>query len=723
MCIRHQPARFARFLILGLMIAASLAANSPAPIDREALVSRHSPALRTIDYDSPLTVGNGAFAFTADVTGLQSFPETYHREGIPTETLSRWAWVRDENPAGFTLADANRDFTHPDGSVHGYPTISRSEAGLWLRRNPRIHPLGQLALDWQKPDGSAFAPSDVHDLAQRLDLWRGVVESLYTLDGRAVSVTTACRPDEDTVLIRIESDLVADGVLGVRLAFPAGHDLRVNHTPGYDWSRPDAHRSELVDATRIERRVADLTYRVNLSRPAAPVPGAPHTFLVRAEAGRRVLELAVNFARDTRSPAACDFELVARHWADFWRASAAADFSGSTDPLAAGFERRFVLSQYLTAVQLAGDVPPAESGLTCATWYGKHHTEMIWWHAAHFALWGHPELLARNLDWYVARLPEARAIAAGRGLGGARWAKMVGPELRESPGGNPLIVWNQPHPIYLAELLHRASPTPATLERYGALVQESAEALASMLWLDPARDRYVLGHPLWIAQEIYDQATSQNPGFELAYWRWSLQLAQTWRERRGLPREPRWDDIVRRLSHLPKKDGKYVALESHPDTWDNLASRHDHPSMLMSLGVLPATDFVDRATMDRTLDAVLRDWDWEEKIWGWDYPMIAMNAARLGRPRDAVEILLREGPNNRYTAAGHCPQRPASRVKRDPGPGQPRYDLATYLPANGAFLSAAALLLGGWDGASGEHPGLPADGTWTVRTEGWKTLP
>lgn len=302
MCIRHQPARFARFLILGLMIAASLAANSPAPIDREALVSRHSPTLRAVDYDSPLTVGNGGFAFTADVTGLQSFPEAYHREGIPTETLSRWAWVRDENPAGVTLADANRDFTHPDGSVHGYPTISRSEAGQWLRRNPRIHPLGQVALDWQKPDGSAFAPSDVHDLAQRLDLWRGVVESRYTLDGRAVSVTTACRPDEDTVLIRIESALVADGVLGVRLAFPAGHDLRVNHTPGYDWSRPDAHRSELVDATRIERRVADLTYRVNLSRPAAPVPGAPHTFLVRAEAGRRVLELTVNFARDTRSP-------------------------------------------------------------------------------------------------------------------------------------------------------------------------------------------------------------------------------------------------------------------------------------------------------------------------------------------------------------------------------------------------------------------------------------
>ena len=40
------------------------------------------------------------------------------------------------------------------------------------------------------------------------------------------------------------------------------------------------------------------------------------------------------------------------------------------------------------------------------------------------------------------------------------------PDARESPGGNPLIVWNQPHPIHLAELLYRNAPTPGTLARY-----------------------------------------------------------------------------------------------------------------------------------------------------------------------------------------------------------------------------------------------------------------
>ena len=256
---------------------------------------------------------------------------------------------------------------------------------------------------------------------------------------------------------------------------------------------------------------------------------------------------------------------------------------------------------------MAGDVPPQESGLTCSTWYGKHHTEMIWWHTAHFSLWGHDELLAKNLRWYQARLPEARALAASRGLRGARWAKMVGPEGRESPGGNPLIVWNQPHMIYLCELLYRSRPSSETLAKYRDLVLETADCLASMVHFDERHGRYVLGPPLWIAQEIYDPATSQNPAFELSYWRWALGVAQQWRERLGMPRDKKWDDIIARLSPLPVADGKYVALESHPDTWENINSRHDHPEMLMPLGLLPGGPDVDRATMERTLDAVLKD--------------------------------------------------------------------------------------------------------------------
>jgi hypothetical protein len=190
-----------------------------------------------------------------------------------------------------------------------------------------------------------------------------------------------------------------------------------------------------------------------------------------------------------------------------------------------------------------------------------------------------------------------------------------------------------------------------------------------------------------------------------------------------MKRETHWDDVIAKLSPPPVKDGKYVALESIPDTWGNLNSRHDHPEMLMSLGMLPGGPDIDRATMERTLDAVLEHWDWETKIWGWDYPMIAMSAVRLGRPDVAMEVLLRDGPNNRYTANGHCPQRSDTAQAKGSTQGPARREIAVYLPANSAFLSAVALMVAGWDGAQETHPGFPKDGRWKIQAEGWRALP
>jgi len=556
-------------------------------------------------------------------------------------------------------------------------------------------------------------------------------------------VTTACDPHTDRIAVSIDSDLVSTGKLRVRVAFPRGHDTRVKNTPPLDWSHPSSHQTRLVTANTVEHIVNDFTYYAVSDRRLKP-NATPHVFTIEPDTGSRQFAFTLGFSHDRPAEggpvkAAKVFAASAETWDQFWQKSAVLDLSGSSDPRAHELERRVILSQYLTAIQLAGDTPPQESGLTCSTWYGKHHTEMIWWHAAHFTLWGHPELLEKNLRWYQAHLPEARALAESRGLRGARWAKMVGPDDRESPGGNPLIIWNQPHLIYLCELLYRRSPTPATLEKYRELVLATADCMTSMAQFDPKRGEYVLGPPLWIAQEIYDPATSQNPSFELAYWRWALNVAQAWRERAHVPRDASTDRVLQKLSPLPQANGLYVALESHSDTWENIASRHDHPEMLMPLGFLPETTAVDRNVMNRTLDAVLARWDWETKIWGWDYPMIAMTATRLGRPRDAIDVLLRDGPNNAYLANGHVPQRSdEARVKENPAQTgasmsspnasdesrlKPRAEIAAYLPANGALLSAVDLMIAGWDGCTEEFPGFPKDGTWKVRAQGWQRLP
>ena len=729
------PPLLAASITLAFTAVTSLAAagESSAPIDRHALVSRHDPLLRALDVDAPLTVGNGGFAFGADITGLQTFADLYHRLGVPVETQARWCWITDANPYGYRLSDANKDFRQADGRVVGYPTQASTPAGDWFRKNPRIQPLGQIRLSFQQPDGSPLTPEDIRNPTQTLDLWRGVMTSGYEIDGRAVRVTTACHPAMDVLAVRIESALVGSGALGVEIAFPRGYNVAIKNTPPLDWSQPESHRSEITEQTdhgvRIERSIGDTHYLADLAwRDAVRCTvTSPHHFRLAAPSNTSLLEFTVGFHAGRESPRAqpsvdAVLNASAAHWKRFWEDSAAVDFSGSTDLRAHEIERRVVLSRYLMAVQMAGEVPPQESGLTCATWYGKHHTEMIWWHTAHFALWGNDDLLAKNLEWYLRDLPAARKLAASRGLRGARWAKMTGPELRESPGGNPLIIWNQPHPIYLSELLYRNAPTTATLDRYRTLVLDTANGLASMVHFDAQSNVYVLGPPLWIAQEIYDPATSRNPSFELAYWRWGLETAQAWRERLGLGRDTGWDHIIAHLAPLPQKDGRFVALGSHPDTFDNVASRHDHPTMLEPLGLLPGRG-VDRATMGRTLDAVLESWDWETKIWGWDYPMIAITAARLGRPEMAVDILVRDGPNNGYLPNGHCPQRSDEAAAQSSRPGARKREIAAYLPANGALLSAVAMMAAGWDGSTNQAPGFPRDGKWIVRWEGLHPLP
>jgi len=86
---------------------------------------------------------------------------------------------------------------------------------------------------------------------------------------------------------------------------------------------------------------------------------------------------------------------------------------------------------------------------------------MHWWHAAHFPLWGRPQLLERSLPWYEQITGSAKAYAAMQGYQGTRWPKECGPDGRSRPypAAGPFLIWQQPHPIYFAELLYREHPT------------------------------------------------------------------------------------------------------------------------------------------------------------------------------------------------------------------------------------------------------------------------
>jgi hypothetical protein len=680
-------------LLAGTSLAAPPAHAGGPAIDRKSLVRRHNPTLTALDPRSPLSVGNGEFAFTADITGLQSLPQPYET-AMPLCTQSQWGWHTTPIPAGLNPAQLRLENFDTYGRPVGYATSGKGQEPLfnWLRENPHRLNLGRISL---LLDGQPLRLEDIAGVQQTLDLWTGLLDSRFRLRGQPVSVRTCCHPARDCVAVAVESPLLATQSLSIALDFPYG-STAMNAS---DWGHADRHETHLVSNSRgtatISRRLDDDTYQVRLHFSAgarAEVP-ARHRLLLRGAALDFTCEFAPQgFAASPVTPAEAR-DAAGKHWDAFWSGGGALDLGASSDARAPELERRVVLSQYVTAIQCSGSAPPQETGLTCNSWYGKFHLEMHWWHAAHFALWGRTPLLERSLNWYSSILPVAREKARRQGYQGARWPKMTSLSGRDSPSNvGELLIWQQPHPIAMAELCYRTHPDRETLQRYGDVVMASAGFMADFAVL---RDgRYVLGPPVIPAQENHDARTTWNPAFELVYWRQALAIAQQWRARLGLPAEPKWEDVRRRLSALPVKDGVYLAQENCPQTFTE--KNRDHPSMLGALGVLDG-ETVDRETMRRTLHRVLRDWKWTD-TWGWDFPMVAMTAARLGEPDTAIDALFIDSPKNVWLPNGHNYQ---------------RANLPLYLPGNGGLLAATAMMACAWDG-------FPSK--WAVRWEGLRPL-
>ncbi|MEI7025048.1 glycoside hydrolase family 65 [Paenibacillus sp. y28] len=825
-------------------------------IDRFKLVNRHNPVIRGVEPLAPLAVGNGEFAYNVDVTGMQSFPEAYV---TPLGTQSHWGWHYSGGRGLHTEEELSLQQFETYGRQVGYAVsdAGHEEAYHWLRQNPHRMQLGQVGLSFLLADGSRAAAGDLKQPEQALSLWEGMLESKYEIEGKPVRVWTCCHPNTDQIGIRIESPLLAEGRIAVRFDFPAS-DAESNEwakSISLNWNHASGHRTQLEQTSpasaRWTRQLDEDGYQV----AAVWTQGylhqeSEHRFVLRtgeslsgqlsdqahapkaSEASAAVLELSFGFSPgQDRVLELTTFNDIAAasksHWARFWTEGGAVDFSGSTDPRAVELERRVVLSQFNLALHSAGSLPPQETGLMYNSWYGKPHLEMHWWHALQFGLWGRTQLLERSMGWYNEILPVARRLAASQGYSGARWPKMVGPDGAQSPSPiATLLIWQQPHPIVLAELVYRSKPTEDTLQLYADIVQESAEFMASFTVWDEAGQRYVLGPPMIPAQENHAPGVTLNPTYELEYWHYALELAQTWRERRGLSRDAGWAHICRNLSPLPvgpsgvddtrlptdsenphgaaddtgfdafslfpgvtgeegreasalaahdvspasaasvreggapaggldlqaaqanaesaaeaaieagsaysdagrlSTDSVYWAHERCPESFTRF--NQDHPSMLGALGMLPGA-LVDLETMRRTLQTVVRFWRWDTS-WGWDFPMAAMTAARLGEPEQAVDLLLMDQVKNKYLPNGHNYQRPG---------------LTSYLPGNGGLLIAVAMMACGWGtestgshpssgaaadnrvngGHAGERlphaPGFPQDGSWVVRWEGLSPL-
>lgn len=689
-----------------LLFAFAVIANAES-IDRHSVITRNNPHITTMDPLGSLSVGNGGFAFTVDATGLQSFPEKYSK-GVPLGTMSDWGWHSFDNPNGYKFEETMHDYDFGRGRKEPYTVQIKGDARQkaacdWYRVNAhRLH-LGVVGLEL----GSDA--SKIQSIDQTLDMWSGKINSSFAYDGKTYKVSTVCDPVQDMMAFRVESK----GKIAIKLRFPyptGGHcDDACN------WTSDDLHSTDLVKSTAnsavLKRTIGKTVYYVTLHwQGNVKINKKAKNYFVMDVKGGKIdftCEFSESASAVSKTYASVESESN-KYWNAYWKSGAIVDFSQCKDSRAKELERRVVLSQYLMAIQDGGDTPPQETGLTYNSWFGKFHLEMILWHQAQFALWGHPEMLDRSLSWYFNVEKKAREIARRQGFKGVRWMKMTDPSGDEAPSSvGSFLIWQQPHLIYLAELLYRANPSKATLEKYSRLVDETAEFMGDFAEYDSAHDRYILRGCI-AAQETLPAATTVNPPFELSYWHCALQIAQAWRERLGKSRDKHWDDIIAKISPLASKDSLYLAAETQPDTYSNVKMYSDHPAVLGAVGVLPFNSHqVDLAKMKKTENWIWENWKWETS-WGWDYPMMAMSAARMGEPDKAVSALLMKQQKNTYLVNGHNYQDERLRL---------------YLPGNGGLLMAVAMMCAGWDDNKEHTPGFPKDGNWNVKWEGLKAIP
>ncbi|MDB6067146.1 MAG: hypothetical protein JWR26_3354 [Pedosphaera sp.] len=550
----------------------------------------------------------------------------------------------------------------------------------------------------------------VRQKRDRLELKRSIDDARYEVllagSGFTAGQPTPLQPEIESARYGVDDGGWADATTQVARAIHDYGAVSANNDLAGDPALHRIKRLEIKYRLHGEERMKSLAENESWSIGGG---ASAHRFILTPNAGTDTVSLTCHFGTNGAGTRARKFEEVkkacATAWPAFWKSGGAIDLSQSSDPRWMELERRIVLSQYELAAQSAGDYPPAEVGLTGTDpWLAKWHFEMIWWHLAHYALWDRWAMAEKALTIYSSVAPVAKSIAKHFDYQGLMWPKSTGPNgFNDGFPPEMALLWKEPHPIFFAELDYRLHPTHQTLIKWKDIVFGTAEFMADYPTRDGATGQYNLD-PAWPASEGRVNPLRRNTIFELGYWRVGLNMAQQWRLRLGLQREPHWDEVAAHLAPLPEKDGLYIFSEDRPDTFSTRT--FDHVDNIGIAGMLPPFDGLDPATARRTVEEVGRKWNWDA-TWGWDFPWMAMAAARVGDSKLAIEALLNPSSKNHYDERGIC--------TGGPGP---------YLPGNGGLLYAVAMMAAGWDGAPHRlAPGFPDDGSWTVRWEDLKPAP
>ncbi|KAI1860710.1 uncharacterized protein JN550_011311 [Neoarthrinium moseri] len=627
--------------------------------------------------------------------------------------------------------------THGRNVSYDIPDPDLPAVSQWLIANPNRINLGRIGLKYK---GSTLAASLISEPQQELDLWSGTITSIFKIQGVEVKVVTQGDFETDTVTFDIESELVSTGDLEIEIDFPyppihntaykyevfAGiYDFPLNHTTTLiadDCKTNEAYIYHELQETSYFVNLqwpAELPVSVSRNEPEGSNSIAAHRYTLSAQGQENAaakIMLTARFSPEKNpgeSPSVIN-ERNTRGWHEYWSDGGFVDLTSSSNPNATELQRRIILSQYHVRVNSAAKgQSPQESGLMNNGWYGKFHMEMVVWHNAHWSTWGRQKHFDNIFpELYESLLPTSRARAKAMGWDGARWPKMTQTETGTSaPGGiNGLLMWQQPHVMYLATLAYQASPTEETLIRWDKVITATADYMASYAWHNETSGRYDLGPPAHGVTENTPPTRSLNLAYEVAYWRYGLDIARDWKKRLGQTVPEKWTAVAENMALPPQVGGLYAVYEGlNASWWSDPSLNGDPRSLIMMQGILPDTAAVDPDVAMRTADKVWEVWG-DTNIRGWGRPVLAINSARIGNPERAIYHL---------TAYDYWKFDDAGFAIRGGDGGTP----PPFMPGNAGFLYAVAYMVAGWQGSRGDAPGFPNDGSWVVRSEGLLRAP
>lgn len=216
--------------------------------------------------------------------------------------------------------------------------------------------------------------TDLTHKTQSLDLWTGTITSSFTFQNAVTTIQTTCSQITDTVAVQVESTLISSGKLALFLDFPWNDGSQKFEAPFVgSFDNVSLHTTELIknkgNAAEIEHKLDASTFYTTFSwqKEGSVSRDSPqsHRYTIRpAHSSGNVFTLSVTYSsiRGLTSPDVNSVVASSQNkWITYWSTGGFVDLvSGTRLPEAEELQRRIILSQYLLAVNEAGNFPPQE---------------------------------------------------------------------------------------------------------------------------------------------------------------------------------------------------------------------------------------------------------------------------------------------------------------------------------------------------------------------------